>query len=275
MLRKIISGGQTGADRAALDAAIKLGLPHGGWVPKGRRAEDGRIPLTYQLEEMPTESYPKRTEKNVLEADGTLIFSHGPLTGGSKLTLDLAVRHRRTHLHVDLTRIPAFQAVRVITDWLIDNEIRVLNIAGSSASKDPDIYDKTLKILTGVYWLVQSISAADKAVRDTDGPSDHATLITEPPETVEKAVAELVAALPLKEKALLANMTESELAGLDASLGFFVRNHFAPGPHNRPLLQSCMQKAGNPHMSDLDAAALIVRELWLHLKNTYKIRVVK
>ena len=90
MLRKIISGGQTGADRAALDAAIELGIPHGGWIPKGRLTEDGPLPDRYQLVEMPTASYPKRTEQNVIDSDGTLIVTHGKLTGGSALTQKLA-----------------------------------------------------------------------------------------------------------------------------------------------------------------------------------------
>ena len=77
MIRKIISGGQTGADRAALDVAIKFNIPHGGWIPKGRKAEDGRLPDRYQLQEMPTPSYPERTEQNVIDSDGTLIFSRG------------------------------------------------------------------------------------------------------------------------------------------------------------------------------------------------------
>ena len=81
MIDKIISGGQTGADRAALDVAIELGIPHGGWVPKGRKTEAGRLPAKYQLKEMPTDSYPERTEQNVLDSDGTLIISHGSLTG--------------------------------------------------------------------------------------------------------------------------------------------------------------------------------------------------
>ncbi len=91
MLTKIISGGQTGADRAALDVAIELDIPHGGWIPKGRKTEDGVLPDKYQLQEMPTTSYPKRTEKNVLDSEGTLILSHGRLSGGSSLTIKIAV----------------------------------------------------------------------------------------------------------------------------------------------------------------------------------------
>ena len=275
MLKKIISGGQTGADRAALDAAIQLAVPHGGWVPKGRRAEDGTIGPEYRLEEMPTESYPKRTEKNVLQADGTLILTHGSLTGGSRLTRDFAVRHRRKYLHIDLIRIPAFKAVRIISDWIGDNAIQVLNVAGSSAGKDPEIYDKTLRILTGVYWLDQTRMTAPGNPAVPAAPSTHAPANVNPPETVEQAVAELDSAMSLKDKTLVANMTGEELGSLDSSLGFYVRNHFAPGPQNRKLLNACMRKAGRAPLSEKDAAALIIRELWQHFKKMYKIRLVK
>ena len=100
MVKKIISGGQTGADRAALDFAIKHNIPHGGWIPKGRRAEDGPLPERYQLKEMPTDSYPKSTEQNVIDSDGTVIISHGALTGGSANTAAMARKHGRPWLHL-------------------------------------------------------------------------------------------------------------------------------------------------------------------------------
>ena len=93
LISKIISGGQTGADRAALDVAIELGISHGGWIPKGRKTERGPLPAKYQLTEMPTDSYPKRTEQNVVDSDGTLIISHGELTGGSDYTRMMAAKH--------------------------------------------------------------------------------------------------------------------------------------------------------------------------------------
>ena len=101
MIQKIISGGQTGADRAALDFAIKHNIPHGGWIPKGRKAEDGTLSEQYQLQEMPTGSYPARTEKNILDSDGTLIVSHGRLTGGSARTKEFAEQHRKPWVHID------------------------------------------------------------------------------------------------------------------------------------------------------------------------------
>ena len=94
---KIISGGQTGVDRGALDAAISLGIPHGGWCPRGRLAEDGRIPDRYQLRETDSPDYPSRTEQNVLDSDATLILYRGRIAGGTEFTLRLAQQHGRPH----------------------------------------------------------------------------------------------------------------------------------------------------------------------------------
>ena len=108
MIIKIISGGQTGADQAALDAAIELGIPHGGWIPKGRLTEAGSLPDSYQLVEMPTKDYLRRTRQNVLDSDGTVTFSHGDLKGGSKRTADFATELHKPFLHVDLKKtLPA------------------------------------------------------------------------------------------------------------------------------------------------------------------------
>src|ERR1019366_2064013 len=98
---KIISGGQTGADRAALDWAIKNGILHGGWCPKGRRAEDGPIDARYQLKETPSSDPVQRTEWNARDSDGTVIFSVGKrLSGNSFETLDFAIKHQKPYLHL-------------------------------------------------------------------------------------------------------------------------------------------------------------------------------
>ncbi|MFP3911309.1 MAG: putative molybdenum carrier protein [Desulfobacteraceae bacterium] len=139
-IKRIISGGQTGADRAALDVAIRLGIPHGGWVPKGRRAEDGRIANRYHLKEMPSGHYWKRTQQNVLDAEGTLIISHGKLKGGSALTLKLARKHGRACLHVNLDQLSVAEGARQIRSWIKAQAITVLNVAGPRASEAPQIY---------------------------------------------------------------------------------------------------------------------------------------
>ena len=130
MLTKIISGGQTGADRAALDVAIEFHILHGGWIPKGRRTEDGRLSDRYLLKETKNIGYPQRTELNILESDATLILSHGKLAGGSALTHKLAIKHSRPYLHVNLNEISAYKAVEIIKNWIDVKEIDILNVAG-------------------------------------------------------------------------------------------------------------------------------------------------
>ncbi len=147
MVKKIVSGGQTGADQAALDVAIKLEISHGGWIPKGRLTENGVLDAKYQLKEMESASYNKRTEQNVIDSDGTLIISHGELTGGSDYTREMVLRHSRPWLYIDLKKTTSFQTNRKIKFWLAQYAIKVLNVAGPRASKDPDIYQATTGIL--------------------------------------------------------------------------------------------------------------------------------
>jgi CheY-like chemotaxis protein len=135
---KIISGGQTGADRAALDFAIKNGIPHGGWCPKGRKAEDGPIDARYQLKETPSIDYLQRTEWNVRDSDGTVIFSIGEhLTGGSLKTLNFAQREEKPWRILSATAIE--YAPERLCKFIEDNHIKVLNVAGPRASKEPDV----------------------------------------------------------------------------------------------------------------------------------------
>jgi hypothetical protein len=149
---KIISGGQTGADRAALDAAIELGIAHGGWLTKGRKTEDGPLPARYQLEEMSSRKYRDRTRKNILESDGTLIVSYGALSGGSALTLALTIRYDRPCLHLDMEQFSREQAQQLIEEWLAQHRISCLNIAGPRASGEPRIYAAVKELITAVDW---------------------------------------------------------------------------------------------------------------------------
>ncbi len=136
---KIISGGQTGAGRAALDFAIEHGFPHGGWCPKGRKSEDGMIAERYHLQEAPSDDYPVRSEWNVLDSDGTVVFSiAAELTGGSKKTLELAHRHQKPVLH--LWRQGGLSSPEhVLARFITEHQIKVLNVAGPRASKEPAI----------------------------------------------------------------------------------------------------------------------------------------
>lgn len=147
MVEKVVSGGQTGVDRAALDAALERGLACGGWCPKGRRAEDGAVPARYPLEETAASAYPQRTEWNVRDSDGTLVLTRGAPRGGTALTLRLARRHRKPALQVDLGAKPDPQAIR---QWAEGHRIRVLNVAGPRESERPGIHDEALRLLRAV-----------------------------------------------------------------------------------------------------------------------------
>jgi hypothetical protein len=153
-IRKIISGGQTGADRAAFDFALANGIEIGGFVPKGRRAEDGRISENYpNLIETATRNYAERTELNVQNSDATLIFSHGKLTGGSRLTRKLAERNAKPFRHVDFIKADITRTAAEIRQWLISINCRKLNIAGSRVSTDALIYRKTFDFLKLLFRL--------------------------------------------------------------------------------------------------------------------------
>ncbi|NLA75077.1 MAG: hypothetical protein GX846_06375, partial [Deltaproteobacteria bacterium] len=132
-IKKIISGGQTGADQAALDAAIEMGVPHGGWVPLGRMTENGRLSARYNMQEIDAINYELRTEKNVIDSDGTLLFSQGILRGGSLLTKKLARKHLKPCLHIDIGKRGRAEAVEIIKSWLDVRKIEVLNVAGPRA----------------------------------------------------------------------------------------------------------------------------------------------
>ena len=145
---KIISGGQTGADRAALDVALESGLPSGGWVPRGRLAEDGRLSDSYpDLVETETADLAERTRRNVRDADATVIVSHGPLSGGSQLTLEEAERLQKPVLHLDVRALGAAVAAERLAAWLEAERPHVLNIAGPRASEDADIYATVAAVL--------------------------------------------------------------------------------------------------------------------------------
>lgn len=136
---RIVAGGQTGVDRAALDVALELGIPCGGWCPRGRRAEDGPVPERYPLRETPSRDYPQRTAWNVRDSDATLILTRGSLRGGTALTVRLARQTDRPVLVVDLGNTPSPQPALA---WLERHRVAVLNVAGPRESENPGIADQ-------------------------------------------------------------------------------------------------------------------------------------
>jgi predicted Rossmann-fold nucleotide-binding protein len=143
-LGKIISGGQTGVDRAGLDAAMEAGLPVGGYIPKGRLAEDGQVPDKYPMTETGSKDYKARTKRNVIESDGTLIINIGSIVSGTALTARIALELNKPLMIVQLDQ--AYQMGAVI-NWLNENQVQTLNIAGPRESKIPGIHEQAKTFL--------------------------------------------------------------------------------------------------------------------------------
>lgn len=143
----ILSGGQTGVDRAALDAALAAGIRAGGWCPEGRKAEDGRIPDLYPVQELPGADYLQRTERNVTDSDATLIIYFGILYGGTARTLEFCKACGKPHLLIDGTRQSEADAAAQIVDFVGRECVEMLNVAGPRASGAPDAYRYTRKAL--------------------------------------------------------------------------------------------------------------------------------
>jgi predicted Rossmann-fold nucleotide-binding protein len=143
-LQRIISGGQTGVDRAGLDAAMEVGIPAGGWCPEGRLAEDGRIPDRYPVSELESREYGTRTEQNVVDSDATLVLNMGKLSEGTLLTVQMARRHGKPVLVVQLENDAD---PKTVSSWAGAQGVGVLNVAGPRESKRPGVYELALEFM--------------------------------------------------------------------------------------------------------------------------------
>ena len=158
-----------------------MGIPQGGWVIKGRKAEDGPLPKIYHLREMPTDSYEARTEKNVQESDGTLIIARGKQTGGTNYTRQMTLKQKKQLLGIDLNLIGRFDASSLASSWIRIQHVQVLNVAGPRASEDAQIYSDVVTILEKV---VQILIEEDRKAKIALIHSEEAKF-SKPPKTVE------------------------------------------------------------------------------------------
>ncbi len=153
VIDKIISGGQTGVDRAALDAALRLGIECGGWCPLGRWAEDGEIADLYPLKETESPDPAERTSLNVSDSDGTLVLADEGLDEGSMLTVELAQKLGKSCLIFDFQGKGHVSDVR---DWIVRDEVKILNVAGGRESISPGIYELSIGFLTELFGSLKS-----------------------------------------------------------------------------------------------------------------------
>lgn len=147
---KIVSGAQTGVDRAALDAALECGTEAGGWCPEGRQAEDGIIPDKYPVIELTNAGYRQRTKRNVIDSDGTAIIYFGYPTGGTEQTIGFCIKERKPYVLIDAEEMGVDRAARKIGRFMADNTISILNVAGPRASGEPRAYEYAKRVILGV-----------------------------------------------------------------------------------------------------------------------------
>ncbi|MFO7971019.1 MAG: putative molybdenum carrier protein [Desulfobacterales bacterium] len=274
MLKKIISGGQLGADQAALDAAIKYNFPHGGWIQKGRKIKNGILPDKYELEEMPVAGYKERIEQNVIDSDGTVIFSHGELTGGADYSMKMTERHKRPTLHIDLEEMSGFIAASKINTWVIENNIEVLNVAGSRASEDPDIYRNTMYIIEDSILLSLVKAKPGEHLADYDR-KELLNKLPIPPKTVDEAVDQVISDLDLKVKIKIANADLNDLLDLRSNLREYFKKFLALWSGNTELLASCRSISKEHVFREDDVTLVIIKALWEKIRETHGLRVVK
>ncbi|MBW2369258.1 MAG: putative molybdenum carrier protein [Deltaproteobacteria bacterium] len=264
MIQKIISGGQTGADQGALDAAIEFGIPYGGWIPKGRLTEDGTLQEMLKLKEMPTKSYNARTEQNVIDSDGTVIIHRDRLTGGSLYTGKMTKKHGKPCLNINLKDTSTFSAALEIARWARDNRIELLNVAGPRASKDPTIYATVKKIMT---WVIH-ISIVKDNVQDVYDGKAHPN--EKPPKTAEEVIDRIIESMSFRDKALVAKMDEDELHKLDLTLGRYISNRLDEWEIDDTLMDSFYGQSDGAFLT-----ASVLKLLWEKLKFSHALRVIK
>lgn len=274
ILEQIISGGQTGADRAALDTAIKFNIPHGGWITRGRRTEDGPLPEKYRLREMISRDYPSRTRQNILDSNGTVIIFRGDLTGGSRLTYTAARVAGKPVCRINLLTQDIFEAALILQSFVLENYIRVLNVAGPRASHDPAIYFDVKSVIESMLYLVY-------LDMETKGPSenDFAADLPDIPvqgdaDSLNQAVEWICGDLSLRSKTRIGRMDDDRVGGLYFLMLDYVKARTGLGRKNNKLLNRLARGRPPLEYTPEDGAMAVVKALKVHLARHYKLRIL-
>lgn len=274
MLKKIISGGQTSADQAALDAAIKLGIAHGGWMPKCRTTETGTLPENYNLREMPTDDYFECIEQNVKDSKGTLIIFYGKLTGDLYRAERETLKHKHQLLGVDLNQTIAFHAASLINDWIQLRHIDILYVIGPSTTVNLHAGKHTKLMLERAFILDLMNVPSHRTINDYS-KKDRLEKRPVLPKTIHQAVERLIAEMALKDKVVIANMTHEELVDLNSNLGAYIQNAFRLWSGNHELMESCRFVSKNKKLNVDEASFAIIDAIWEKLRKTHKLKVIK
>ncbi len=271
MLKKLISGGQTGADRAALDVAIKFNIDHGGWIPKGRRTEDGPLNEKYRLTETETEDYRERTRQNIIDSHATVIISRGDLTGGSKFTQTFAKVVGRSNCYIDLLQSEEFEAAMILKSFILENQIRILNVAGPRQSSLPGIYADVKTILEVALYLLFLDTRKDKVTRAYI-PSD--PIREDFPENLKSSIDLLYRDLPLKTRNFIAKSEQTDIPMLYFTFLDYIRRRVGFDVENNMLLKNCATLIEDTACSIEDAVMVILKQFKHELEKDHVLRLI-
>lgn len=277
MIERIISSGQTGVELAALEVAIKLGISHGGWTARGKRNTKGQLSPKYKLKEVPEVGFKTAMEKNVMHSDGTLLVTRGKKSAGTQHAVQMALKHQRQLLHVDLSQNSAFEAASLVNSWGSLQKIKVAFVTGTQADSDPGIYAQVIKILETAFYLGFVKTSLYHPLDNRKSRLER--LESDPPydcpSTVPEAVQRLKSVLTLKDRAHLANIQPNQLNHLRTGLSEYIKQKFGLYTGNAYLMDSCAKigRLENPLVEE--ACAVILRALWEDLQKTHKLRVIK
>jgi len=274
MLKKIISGGLTVSDQAALDAAMSFGIPHGGYIPYGRMTEIGTLPSKYKIQELKTDNHFDCIERNVKESKGTLIISAGELNDDAKYARKITMKHTHQLFVVDLELTSSFEAVTLVNDWIQKYNINELYIMGPFTYEYLNIDRHMTIIVEGA--LLLDLTDAPQGSKVTDYYRDmYIKKLPILPKTVDEAVDQIISDMSLEERFRMASFDKEELRMINYSLSIFIRNQLLMKDINKDLFESCRMVSGNKNLNEGTAALVIIEKLWEKLRKTYRLRVVK
>ncbi|MDD9304708.1 MAG: hypothetical protein HUK40_21130 [Desulfobacter sp.] len=271
MLEQIISGGQTGADQAALDTAIKFDILHGGWISKGRKTEAGPLPAKYNLKQMDTPDYPSRTRQNILDSHGTVIIARGPLKGGSRLTYSYTLESERPCCRIDLFKQDIFEAALVLKDFISQNYIQILNVAGPRASHDPAIYFDVRSVIESMLYLFYLESDAEK---DLDLALPETLNKDIFPQDLEQALNLICEDLSLKTKTRIARMDNTRLKDIYFAMLDYIKAKTGIDEANLDFFNRLSGGKPSWEYTPEDGVMDIVRALKIGLNHHYSLRIL-
>ena len=286
-MEKIISGGQTGADQAALDAAMKFNIDYGGWVPKGRKTEHGKLKTKYKMDEMQSNDYPARTRQNIIDSDATLIISGPVLKGGSLLTKKLARELGKPYCHIDYIGMDDFEASMLVHSFVVDNKVNVLNIAGPRISSDSTIYEATRNIVESLIYMVELASGKGVEKLEYALSDKSIELLPSKCNSKEQLIQLLSSKLTLRTKTMIASVDDSKIASLYFELYDYIMDNLTFSSGEKTLLSQysmCISANSNDDwklngvtslIKTGDLIMVIVKELKKHLEKDHILRIVK